>query len=131
MGHGLLQKISNTTLFAEDTYFPFSAENKIFCLNLHYNIDNSYLYINGQQVTHFKAKDSEINKHPLAFGNITDILDLSDDDIENNKLYGYIYDFSVDYNAIKNDEIINIHNYLTNKTILYKWFNTFHQIKSL
>ena len=116
MGHGLLQKINNTTLFAEDTYSPnFSAENKIFCLSLHYNIDNSYLYINGQQVTHFKAKDSEINKHPLALGNIIHSLDLSDDDIESNKLYGHIYDFSVDYNAIKNDEIINIHNYLTNK----------------
>ena len=34
----------------------FSAENKIFCLRLHYNGDNSYLFVNGKEVTKFKAK---------------------------------------------------------------------------
>ena len=32
-----------------------SAENKIFCLSLHYNGDNSYLFVNGKEVTKFKA----------------------------------------------------------------------------
>ena len=44
LGHGLTQKVNNTTIYAEKMYSPnFSAENKIFCLSLHYNGDNSYL----------------------------------------------------------------------------------------
>ena len=31
-----------------------------FCLNLHYNRENSYLFINGTEIHKFKAKDSEI-----------------------------------------------------------------------
>ena len=30
-------------------------------------------------------------------------------------LYGNVYDFSVDYSAITNDEILDIHNYLMKK----------------
>ena len=33
---------------------------------------------------------------------------------------GYIYDFSVDYDATDVDDIKNIHKYLMKKTILYK-----------
>ena len=33
-------------------YSPnFSVENKIFVLNLHHNGDNSYLFVNGKNVT--------------------------------------------------------------------------------
>ena len=39
-------------------YSPnFSAENKILCLSLHYNGDNSYLFVNSKEVTKFKAKN--------------------------------------------------------------------------
>ena len=31
-----------------------------YCLSLHYNDDNSYLFVNGKEVTKFKAKKSEI-----------------------------------------------------------------------
>ena len=42
LGHGLTQKVNNTTIYPEKVYSPnFSAENKIFCLSLHYNGDNS------------------------------------------------------------------------------------------
>ena len=48
-------------------YSPsFSAENKIFCLSLHYNGDNSYLFVNGKEVTKFKAKKSEIKANQLT-----------------------------------------------------------------
>ena len=61
LGHGLTQKVNNTTIYAEKMCSPnFSAENKIFCLSLHYNGDNSYLFVNGKEVTKFKAKISEI-----------------------------------------------------------------------
>ena len=33
-------------------YSPnLSAENKTFCLSLHYNGDDSYLFVNGKEVT--------------------------------------------------------------------------------
>ena len=56
-GHGLTQKINHTTIYAETMYSPnFTVDNKIFCLSLHYNCDNSYLFVNGQEITKFKAK---------------------------------------------------------------------------
>ena len=38
----------------------FSVDNKTFCLSLHYNGDNSYLFVNGKEIINFKDKDSEI-----------------------------------------------------------------------
>ena len=97
-------------------YSPnFSAENKAFCLGLHYNGDDSYLFVNGKEVAKFKAKDSEIKANQLALGTISTSANLSSGDIEDSKLYGNVYDFSVDYSAIKNDEIVDIHNYLMKK----------------
>ena len=46
-------------------------DNKIFCLSLHYNDENSYLFVNGQQVINFKAKNSELKKHPMCLGGIS------------------------------------------------------------
>ena len=61
LGHGLTQKLNNTTIYTEKMYSPnFRAESKIFCLSLHYSGDNSYLFVNGKEVTKFKAKKSEI-----------------------------------------------------------------------
>ena len=37
-----------------------TEHNKKFCLNLHYNGANSYLFINGKEIHKFKAKDSNI-----------------------------------------------------------------------
>ena len=92
-------------------YLPnFAVENKTFCLSLHYNGDNSYLFVNGKQVINFKAKDSEIKAYQLCLGNISK--DFSASGWEDTGLYGNVYDFSVDYSAITNDKILDIHNYL-------------------
>ena len=37
-----------------------------FCLSLHYNEDNSYLFVNGTEMTKFKANNSEIVPNPIA-----------------------------------------------------------------
>ena len=67
LGHGLTQKVNNTTIYAEKMYSPnFSAENKIFCLSLHYNGDKIYLFVNGKEVTKFKGKKSEIKANQLT-----------------------------------------------------------------
>ena len=93
----------------------FSAENEIFCLILHYNGDNSYLFVNGEEDTKFKAKTSEIKANQLTLGSISTSANLSSSDIEDSKLYGNVYDFSVDYSAISNDKILDIHAYLMKK----------------
>ena len=48
----------------------FTVTKKLFCLSLHYNGENSYLFENGTEIYKFKAKDSEIVASPLCLGNI-------------------------------------------------------------
>ena len=72
MGDGFVQGINDTTLYAEKIYKNFTAVNKKFVLSLHYNGDNSYLFINGKQELKFKAKDDQIVKEILCLGNISD-----------------------------------------------------------
>ena len=116
LGHGLTQKVNNTTVYAEKLCSPnFSAENEIFCLSLHYNGDDSYLFVNGKEVTKFKAKKSEIKANQLTLGSISTSANLSSSDIEDGKLYGNVYDFSVDYNTISNDKILDVRAYLMKK----------------
>ena len=40
----------------------FIVIKKKFCLSLHYNGANSYLFVNGTEIYKFKAKDSETSK---------------------------------------------------------------------
>ena len=86
LGHGLIQKVNNTTIYAEKMYLPnFSAENRAFCLSLNYNGDDSYLFANGKEVTKFKAKDCEIKANQLSLGSISTSASLSSSDIEGSK----------------------------------------------
>ena len=38
-----------------------------FCLSLHYNVANGYLFVTGKEIIKFKVKDSEIVAAPLCF----------------------------------------------------------------
>ena len=49
----------------------FAVTTKKFCLSLHYNRANSYLFVNGTEIYKCKAKDSEIVATPLCLGNIS------------------------------------------------------------
>ena len=80
---------------------------------MHYNGVNSYLFVNGTDIIKFKAKDSEINPYELSLGNISK--DYSIDNMKKSGLKSYIYDFSVDYNAISVSDITDIHKYLMEK----------------
>ena len=105
---------SEHTLTAEKMYsINFSKGQTKFCLSLHYNGANSYLFVNGTEIHKFKAKDSEIIAAQLCLGNISK--DWSADDMNRTGFNGYIYDFSVDYDAIAVDDILDIHNYLMKK----------------
>ena len=92
----------------------FTKTNEKFCLSLHYNGDNSYLFVNGTKIHKFKAKDTEINPYNLSLGNISK--DFSKSNIKKTRFNGYIYDFSVYYDPIDVNDIIDIHQYLMKKT---------------
>ena len=74
----------------------FTVTKKRFCLCLHYNGANSYLFVNGKEIIKIKAKDSEIVASPLCLGNISK--DWSTDNMKKTGLNGYVYEFNVDYN---------------------------------
>ena len=60
------------TLTAEKMHsINFTVTKKRFCLSLHYNGPNSYLFVNGTEIYKFKAKDSEIVASLLCLGNIS------------------------------------------------------------
>ena len=57
-GKGPTQRLEHA-LSAEKMYsINFSASNKKFCLSLHCNGANSYLFVNGIEIYKFKVKDS-------------------------------------------------------------------------
>ena len=74
---------------------------------MYYNSDNSYLFVNGKDVINSKAKDSEITPYPLCLGRLSK--DFSVGYMRATGLTGYIYDFNVDYWAIANNKIQDIH----------------------
>ena len=91
----------------------FTVTKKKFCLNLHCNGANSYLFANSTDIHKFQAKDSEIVATPLCLGNISK--DWLTDNMKKTGFNGYTYDFSVDYDATDIDDIKNIHKYLMKK----------------
>ena len=94
----------------------FTVTKKKFCLSLHYNGANSYLFANGTEIYKFNAKVSEIVATPLCLGDISK--DWSVDNMKKTGFTGYVYDFSVDYDAIAVDDILDIHKYSMKKNNL-------------
>ena len=59
LGKDFIQGLDNTTIYAEKLYsINFTKTNTKFCLSLHYNRANSYLFVNGTEIHEFQAKDS-------------------------------------------------------------------------
>ena len=110
-----IPKVDDRTIYAEKMYSPdFTIANKTFCLSLHYNGNDSYLFVNVKEVIKFKAKNQSVSGK-LSLGNIS--ADFNREDRKSTGLYGYVCDFSVDYQAIANDKILDIHQYLMKKKI--------------
>ena len=60
-GIGSTQKLDDTMLSKEAQYsIDFSRSNRKYCLSLHYNGSNSFLFINATKIYQLKAKDSKI-----------------------------------------------------------------------
>ena len=113
MDKDYVQRINDTTLYAEKIYYRnFTDLGHKFILSLHYNGNNSYLYVNGSQELKFKAKTDQLVKECL--GNLSDQWTTSES--EKTGLHGKIYDFVVDYEQIAGTtKIFDMHGYLIDK----------------
>ena len=113
LGKGPTQGLEHAVTAEKMYSINFTVTKKKFCLSLHYNGANSYLFVNGTEIYKFKAKDSEIVATPSCSGNISK--DWSEDNMKRTEFNGYVYDFSVDYDATDLDDILDIHKYLMKK----------------
>ena len=115
MGDGLTQGINDTTIYVEKKYFRnFTEPNVKFVLSLHYNGDDSFLFVNGRQELKFKCKTDQLVKEKLCIGNLSNQWTTSES--EKTRLYGNIYDFVVDYEQILGIKTIyDMHRYLMTK----------------
>ena len=72
MGKDHIQKINDTTIYAEKMFYKnFTDPGKKFILSLHYNGDNSYLFVNGREELKFKTKTDQIINKNLYLGNLS------------------------------------------------------------
>ena len=115
MGELFIQGINNTTIYAEKKFYRnFKDPGKEFILILHYNGDDSYLFVNGRQKLKCKCKTDQLVKEKLCIGNLSDQWTTSES--EKTGLYGNIYDFVVDYEQILGVKAIyDMHRYLMAK----------------
>ena len=89
----------------------FTKANTTFCLSLHYNADNSYLFVNGKEIIKFKADNKNVNfLNQFCLGSISD--GFSATEVREVSLNGSVFGFSVDYNSIDKFDILNIDKYL-------------------
>ena len=112
VGTRLTQDIDDTTICAEKNFYRnFTDFGKKFMLSLHYNGDDSYLFVYGMQELKFKAKTDLLVKEKLCIRNLSDQWTTSES--EKTGLYGKIYDFVVDYEQISGVKAIyDMHRYL-------------------
>ena len=115
MGKDYITKINDTTIYAEKMFYRnFTEPGKKFILSLHYNDDNSYLFVNGREELKFKTKTNQIINKNLCLGNLSNYW--GRDHSAKTSLYGSIYDFVLDYKAIVGTTTIyDMHRYLMTK----------------
>ena len=115
LGKDFVQGINNTAIYAEKIYKTnFTEESKKFLLSLHYNGNNSYLFVNGSQQLKFKSPVNYLDRNLLCVGNIS-----SDWSLANGlkaQLYGNVYEFALYYIPLSGVKTIyDIHRYLMKK----------------
>ena len=71
LGKGPTQELEHTLTAGKMHSINFTVSKNKFCLSLHFNGANSYLFVNSKEIYKFKAKDSEIVATPLCLGNIS------------------------------------------------------------
>ena len=115
LGKDFVQGINNTTIYAEKIYKTnFTEQSKKFVLSLHYNGDNSYLFVNGSQELKFKSSVNYLDRNLLCVGDISSDWSLTNG--TKTGFYGNVYKFAIDYVPLSGVKTIyDIHRYLMKK----------------
>ena len=83
-------------------------------MSLHYNADNSYLFVNGKEIFKFKADNKNVDVPTLVcLGSISGGFSAAES--REASLNRNVYDFSVNYDSTDKSFILNIRNYLMTK----------------
>ena len=86
-----------------------TQSEKRFVLSLHYN-GSSFLFVIATKIYQFKVKDSKIKYYGLCLNNIS--TDFTINNMEKTGLQEMVNFFSVDFNPIETNDIVDIHKYL-------------------
>ena len=109
------QGLDDTTLPAQAKYpINYTQLGKRFVLCLHYDGSKSFLFVTATKVYQFKAKTSEIKDYVPSFGNVS--VDFTIDNMEKTGLKEVVHFFSVDFNPIVTNNILDIHKHLMKRT---------------
>ena len=73
LGKGPTQGLKHTLSAGKLNSINFTQKNKKICSSLHYNKENSYLFVNSTEIIKFKSKDPEIIAHSLCLENISKV----------------------------------------------------------
>ena len=107
LGEGPTQGLDDTTLTAEVKHLiNFTQSGKRFVLSLHYNGSNSFLFVIVTKVCQFKAKNSKIKDYALRLDNVSK--DFTINNMKKAGLIGFVNFFSVDFNPIDINDILDI-----------------------
>ena len=114
LGKGQTQGLRNTTLTEEAIYsINFTQPNKRFVLSLHYTVRNSSLFINTTEIT---------NTEYYWFQRILQLIIW-----KNTGLKEIAEFFSVDFDPIDTNDILDIYRYL----IKVKWYKIIFWVKKV
>ena len=91
------------------------SQKKIFVLSLHFNGNNSFLFVN-LKLHQLKAKDLAMKLYPLCLVIIWK--DFTINNIKKTALKGNVTVFSVDYKVIDANHILDIHRYLLKENMI-------------
>ena len=80
----------------------FSKENTKFWLSLHYNVDESYLYVNKTEICKLNPKDI-VSWYNLCLGSVSK--DFTKDKQREISLNGIVYEFTVDHSSVKKGDV--------------------------
>ena len=85
-----------------------------------YNGDESYLYLNKTEICKFKANNNII-WYNFCLGSVSK--DFIKDEQSEFFLNGTVYDISVDHSSIKEEDILDIHQYLMDENNIIQCFS--------
>ena len=88
-----------------------TQSGKRLALSLHYNRSNSFLFVIATKIYHFKHKNADIENYTLCSGNISKDFTIINLKEKKNSIKSVNF-FSVDFNPIDANEILDMHKYL-------------------